>query len=183
MVDDTKYEFTITTDGQIVSVIMTNSKIKGELVISKMDAETEALLPGAGFRIYDEKGEVIREGVTDEKGNVRFDLEYGTYYYQEFDAPDGYEVDDTKYEFKITEDGQVVSVVMTNKKLPVEIPKDEPKEEPKEEPTKPSVSTDSPKTGDEADVVLWAVLAGVTALAGAGLSIASIVSKNRKKEK
>ena len=183
VVDDTKYEFTITTDGQIVSVIMTNSKIKGELVISKMDAETEALLPGAGFRIYDEKGEVIREGVTDEKGNVRFDLEYGTYYYQEFDAPDGYEVDDTKYEFKITEDGQVVSVVMTNKKLPVEIPKDEPKEEPKEEPTKPSVSTDSPKTGDEADVVLWAVLAGVTALAGAGLSIASIVSKNRKKEK
>lgn len=183
VVDDTKYEFTITTDGQIVSVIMTNSKIKGELEISKMDAETEELLPGAGFRIYDEKGEVIREGVTDEKGNVKFDLEYGTYYYQEFDAPDGYEVDDTKYEFKITEDGQVVSVVMTNKKLPVEIPKDEPKEEPKEEPTKPSVSTDSPKTGDEADVVLWAVLAGVAALAGAGLSIASIVSKNRKKEK
>ena len=114
---------------------------------------------------------------------LRFDLEYGTYYYQEFDAPDGYEVDDTKYEFKITEDGQVVSVVMTNKKLPVEIPKDEPKDEPKEEPTKPSVSTDSPKTGDEADVVLWAVLAGVAALAGAGLSIASIVSKKRKKEK
>ena len=39
------------------------------------------------------------------------------------------------------------------------------------------------KTGDDADVALWAVLATVAALAGAGLSIASIVSKNRKKEK
>ena len=180
VVDDTKYEFTITENGQIFSVIMTNSKITGKLVLSKVDAETEELLPGAGFRIYDEDGEVIREGVTDDKGNVEFDLEYGTYYYQEFDAPDGYEVDDTKYEFSITEDGQVVSVVMKNKKLPVETPKEEPKEE---TPTKPSVSTDSPKTGDDADVALWAVFAAVAALAGAGLSIASIVSKNRKKGK
>lgn len=180
VVDDTKYEFTITENGQIFSVIMTNSKITGKLVLSKVDAETEELLPGAGFRIYDEDGEVIREGVTDDKGNVEFDLEYGTYYYQEFDAPDGYEVDDTKYEFSITEDGQVVSVVMKNKKLPVETPKEEPKEE---TPTKPSVSTDSPKTGDDADVALWAVIAAVAALAGAGLSIASIVSKNRKKGK
>jgi len=180
VVDDTKYEFTIKENGQIFSVIMTNSKIKGKLVLSKVDAETEELLPGAGFRIYDEDGEVIREGVTDDKGNVEFDLEYGTYYYQEFDAPDGYEVDDTKYEFFITEDGQVVSVVMKNKKLPVETPNEEPKEE---TPTKPSVSTDSPKTGDDADVALWAVLAAVATLAGAGLSIASIVSKNRKKGK
>ena len=76
---------------------------------------------------------------------------------------------------------------MTNKKIPVETPKEEPKEkEPEETPkteTKPSVSTDSPKTGDDADVALWAVLAAVAALAGAGLSIASIVSKNRKKGK
>ena len=173
--------------GQKISVDMANTKIKGKLVISKVDAETEELLPGAGFRIYDVNGEVIREGVTDKEGNVEFDLEFGTYYYQEFDAPDGYEVDDTKYEFTITEDGQVVSVIMTNKKIPVETPKEEPKdEEPEETPkteTKPSVSTDSPKTGDDADVALWAVLATVAALAGAGLSIASIVSKNRKKGK
>jgi len=62
----------------------------------------------------------------------------------------------------------------------VETPNEEPKEE---TPTKPSVSTDSPKTGDDADVALWAVLAAVATLAGAGLSIASIVSKNRKKGK
>lgn len=187
VLDDAPYAFSVTEHGQKISVDMANTKIKGKLVLSKVDADTEELLPGAGFRIYDINNEVIREGVTDKNGNVEFDLEFGTYYYQEFDAPDGYEVDDTKYEFTITEDGQVVSVIMTNKKIPVETPKEEPKEEPEEtpktEPTKPSVSTDSPKTGDDADVALWAVLAAVAALAGAGLSIASIVSKNRKKEK
>ena len=192
VLDDALYAFSVKEHGQKISVDMANTKIKGKLVISKVDAETEELLPGAGFRIYDVNGEVIREGVTDKEGNVEFDLEFGTYYYQEFDAPDGYEVDDTKYEFTITEDGQVVSVIMTNKKIPVETPKEEPKEEepkeeePKETPkteTKPSVSTDSPKTGDDADVALWAVLATVAALAGAGLSITSIVSKNRKKGK
>ena len=187
VLDDAPYAFSVKEHGQKISVDMANTKIKGKLLLSKVDAETEELLPGAGFRIYDVNGEVIREGVTDKEGNVEFDLDFGTYYYQEFDAPDGYEVDDTKYEFTITEDGQVVSVIMTNKKIPVETPKEEPKEEePKETPkteTKPSVSTDSPKTGDDADVALWAVLATVAALAGAGLSIASIVSKNRKKGK
>ena len=187
VLDDAPYAFSVKEHGQKISVDMANTKIKGKLVISKVDAETEELLPGAGFRIYDVNGEVVREGVTDKEGNVEFDLEFGTYYYQEFDAPDGYEVDDTKYEFTITEDGQIVSVIMTNKKIPVETPKEEPKdEEPEETPkteTKPSVSTDSPKTGDDADVALWAVLAAVAALAGAGLSIASIVSKNRKKGK
>lgn len=187
VLDDAPYAFSVKEHGQKISVDMANTKIKGKLLLSKVDAETEELLPGAGFRIYDVNGEVIREGVTDKEGNVEFDLDFGTYYYQEFDAPDGYEVDDTKYEFTITEDGQVVSVIMTNKKIPVETPKEEPKEEePKETPkteTKPSVSTDSPKTGDDADVALWAVLAAVAALAGAGLSIASIVSKNRKKGK
>ena len=187
VLDDAPYAFEVKEHGQKISVDMANTKIKGKLVISKVDADTEELLPGAGFRIYDVNSEVIREGVTDKEGNVEFDLEFGTYYYQEFDAPDGYEVDDTKYEFTITEDGQVVSVIMTNKKIPVETPKEEPKEEePEETPkteTKPSVSTDSPKTGDEADVALWTVLAAVAALAGVGLSIASIVSKNRKKGK
>lgn len=122
----------------------------------------------------------IESRYTDKNGNVEFDLEFGTYYYQEFDAPDGYEVDDTKYEFSITEDGKVVSVIMTNKKIPTESPKED---TPDETPKKPSVSTDSPKTGDESNVALWGVLAGVAALAGVGLTVFSFRKKERKKEK
>ena len=164
---------------------MANTKIKGKIVISKVDADTEELLPDAGFRIYDVNGEVIREGRTDKNGNVEFDLEFGTYYYQEFDAPEGYEVNDEKYEFTITEDGQVVSVIMTNKAIPEETPEepDEPKEDTPTETPKTPTSTEGPKTGDDAEVALWAILAGVAAVAGIGLTAVSVASKKRKKGK
>lgn len=180
VLDETPYAFSVTEDGQKISVDMANTKIKGKLVISKVDADTEELLPDAGFRIYDVNGKVIKEGSTDKNGNVEFDLEFGTYFYQEFDAPDGYEVDDTKYEFSITEDGKVVSVIMTNKKIPTETPKETPKED---TPKKPSVSTESPKTGDESNIALWGMLAGVAALAGVGLVVVSFRKKNHKKGK
>ena len=184
VLDETPYAFSVNEDGQKISVDMANTKIKGKLVISKVDADTEELLPDAGFRIYDVNGKVIKEGRTDKNGNVEFDLEFGTYFYQEFDAPDGYEVDDTKYEFSITEDGKVFSVIMTNKKIPTETPKETPKEDtPDETPKKPSVSTESPKTGDESNVALWGMLAGVAALAGVGLVAVSFRKKNHKKEK
>ena len=184
VLDETPYAFSVTEDGQKISVDMANTKIKGKLVISKVDADTEELLPDAGFRIYDVKGEVIKEGRTDKKGNVEFDLEFGTYFYQEFDAPEGYEADDTKYEFSITEDGKVISVIMTNKKIPTETPKETPKEDtPEETPKKPSVSTESPKTGDESNVALWGMIAGVAALAGVSLMAVSVRKKNHKKGK
>ena len=184
VLDEAPYTFSVNEDGQKISVDMANTKIKGKLVISKVDAETEELLPDAGFRIYDVNGKVIKEGRTDKNGNVEFDLEFGTYFYQEFDAPDGYEVDDTKYEFSITEDGKVVSVIMTNKKIPTETPKETPKKDtPDETPKKPSVSTESPKTGDESNIALWGMLAGVAALAGVGLVAVSFRKKNHKKEK
>lgn len=67
---------------------------------------------------------------------------------------------------------------MTNKKIPTETPKEAPKETPKT-----SVSTDSPKTGDESNIVLWSVLAGIAAMAGVGLTVFSFRKQNRKKGK
>ena len=185
VLDEAPYAFEVTEHGQEISIDMANTKIKGKIVISKVDADTEELLPDAGFRIYDVNGEVIREGRTDKNGNVEFDLEFGTYYYQEFDAPEGYEVNDEKYEFTITEDGQVVSVIMTNKAIPEETPEepDEPKEDTPTETPKTPTSTEGPKTGDDAEVALWAILAGVAAVAGIGLTAVSVASKKRKKGK
>lgn len=162
VLDDTPYAFSITEDGQTLSVDMSNTKITGKLVISKVDADTQKLLPDAGFRIYAADGKtVLMEGRTDKKGVCEFELEFGKYFYQEFDAPDGYKIDDTKYEFSITEDGKIISVVMTNQAeekkedpKPTETPKpDDPK------PTKPS--TDGPKTGDDADFSKWIGIAAV----------------------
>ena len=174
MLDDTPYAFSITEDGQEISVDMANTKIKGKLVISKVDADTEKLLPDAGFRIYAADGKtVIKEGYTDKKGVAEFELEFGKYFYQEFDAPEGYKIDDTMYEFSITEDGQLVSVVMTNQLEETPEKPDEPKkpETPlnPQTPSTPSKPADGPKTGDDANVRLWAAISlGALAAATAG---------------
>ena len=64
---------------------------------------------------------------------------------------------------------------MTNKKIPTETLKETPK--------KPSVSTESPKTGDESNVALWGIIAGVAALAGVSLVVVSFRKRNYKKGK
>lgn len=174
VLDDTPYAFSITEDGQEISVDMANIKIKGKLAISKVDADTEKLLPDAGFRIYAADGKtVIKEGYTDKKGVAEFELEFGQYFYQEFDAPEGYKIDDTMYEFSITEDGQLISVVMTNQLEETPEKPDEPKkpETPSnsQTPSTPSKPADGPKTGDDANVRLWAAISlGALAAAAAG---------------
>ena len=198
VLDDTPYAFEITEDGQKLTVDMANTKIKGKIVISKMDADSEKLLPDAGFRIYAADGEtVVKEGRTDKNGVCEFELEFGKYYYQEFDAPDGYKIDDTKYEFSISENGQVVSVVMTNQL------EETPKEEtPKSDTTKndtpttntstttPSAntttttttSTDGPKTGDDSHMILWVLLAVACVLTGGACGHYGIFRKKKADE-
>lgn len=112
------------------SFTITNTKIKGKLEIIKTDVADGKLLPNAGFRIYDENYNLIAEGRTDENGVVTFELSYGKYYYQEFDAPEGYAIDDKLYPFEIKTNGEIVKANMTNKKLEIdteqiEQPKDE----------------------------------------------------------
>ena len=63
---------------------------------------------------------------------------------------------------------------MTNKAIPKETP-EKPKEEPKEDtpaetPKRPT-STEVPKTGDDANVVLWMMIAGLAVAAGTGLTV------------
>lgn len=189
VLDPTPYAFAITEDGQELTVDMANTKIKGKLVISKVDADTEKLLPDAGFRIYAVDGKtVVMEGRTDKNGICEFELEFGKYYYQEFDAPKGYEIDDTKYEFEITEDGKVISVKMENKKTPEpEKPTTPEKPSTPETPNKPSTpsnpksSTDGPKTGDDVNMALWAALAGISLAAGIGFGVLS-KGKGKKDE-
>lgn len=180
VLDETPYAFEVTKDGQVITVDMANTRISGKLVISKRDADTEKLLPDAGFRIYAADGKtVVKEGRTDKNGVCEFTLEFGKYYYQEFDAPKGYQIDDTKYEFSIEEDGKIVSVTMTNKVIPsAEDPKPTPTPTP--QPGKPS--TEGPKTGDESNIGLWTT---ITALALAGACVGGIFlygSEAKKKD-
>lgn len=70
------------------------------------------------YKVVNADGNVVAEGRTDKNGIAKFTLRYGKYTYQEFDAPDGYQIDEKEYPFEISEDGQVVEAKMTNELIP-----------------------------------------------------------------
>lgn len=94
---------------------VTNRPIKGSLKIEKVDRDGKTPLAGAGYRVFDGDGKKVAEGYTDRKGELTFTgLRYGSYTYQEFVAPEGFELDDTVYDFSVLQDGQVISVQREN---------------------------------------------------------------------
>ena len=95
---------------------MTNEKIKGTMELSKVDISNGMLIPNAKFKIYKEdKKTVVVKGMTDQNGIAKFNLEYGKYYYQEYDAPNGYILDESLFPFEIKINGDIVKCQMTNK--------------------------------------------------------------------
>ena len=84
--------------------------------ITKTDISTGELIPVCTFEILNENKEQVITGTTDENGIAHFQLAIGKYFYREISAPDIYEIDDTPYQFEITENDDIVKAEMTNKK-------------------------------------------------------------------
>lgn len=120
---DKPIEFQITEDGKKIDLTAENDKITGKVEITKEDVSTGEALPDTGIRIYmEDKETVVYEGRTDENGKLEFGpLEYGKYYFQEFDAPEGYVIDETLFPFEIKENDEIVKCKMTNKKIQGEL--------------------------------------------------------------
>ena len=97
-----------------------------EIEISKTDiADTDAELPGAELKIFDETGENVLESwtSTNKAHKVTTNLEAGkTYILREITAPDGYTVA-ADVKFKVNEDGSITKVVMKDKPIEVVISK------------------------------------------------------------
>lgn len=167
VLDENAYFFEVYEDGKIVDVEneagigFANKPITGKLELTKTDVSDGKLLPSARFRIKDEDGNVVVTGVTDENGLATFTLRYGKYTYQEYDAPEGYLIDEREFPFEIKEDGQIVKATMTNEKKPVEI-----------------ITT--PKTGDESNMGLWIAL---SALSVAGIGVFGVLAGIGRKRK
>lgn len=105
---------------------MLDEKIVGSLEITKTDVATGELIPNCGFEILDADMNVIVQGYTDENGKATFpELEYGDYFYREFDAPAGYLIDEEAYPFAIREHHEVVKAEMTNQKIIDELLEDD----------------------------------------------------------
>ena len=115
VVDNTKYQITITATALNITQKRTNTPAKASIEIVKVDADHKTPLQGAGFRLYDASGKQVAEGYTDVNGKLTFSsLRLGSYTYKEFKAPDGYVLDTTAYSAVLNQNGQVLKVTREN---------------------------------------------------------------------
>ena len=163
IIDENVYSFSIEKDGETVEISNTeaghgfiNKPEKGSVEITKTDVSTGQLIPNCGIEILDKDGNVVVQGRTDDNGIVKFDmLRVGDYFYREFDAPDGYILDENSYPFTIKENGEIVKCRMTNTKIPQQT---------------------TPYTGDNgSDILAWIMI-------GLSLAIGSVLFICRKKK-
>ena len=90
---------------------MVNYYIRGSFKIYKLAENTNKPLANAEFKIYDEARQEIATLITDEEGIATIDNPvYGTYYFKETKAPNGYKLDNTEYKLEITSEKEVVAV-------------------------------------------------------------------------
>lgn len=153
--DESGNELTKDKETSEILFELTNELIKGNFELTKKDVSTGELLPNTGIQILDEEENVIVEGRTDDKGVFTFEqLPKGHYFFKEFDAPEGYLIDESLHAFEIKENGEIIRCEMTNKKK--ELPE-----------VKVESNKTLPQTGEKQSV-LFAVL-GVSTLIGAGV--------------
>ena len=114
--DETAFPITLNQNGQILRVTRENKLITGSIEILKVDADTKKPLAGVVYRLFDADGNKIADGTTDANGKLTFDnLKPGSYSYQEISTVDGYQLDDTKYDFSLTSENLTIKVTRENK--------------------------------------------------------------------
>ncbi|PFO27159.1 cell wall anchor [Bacillus thuringiensis] len=137
------FSFEIKTDGEIIKHTVKNKKIEGSLEITKVDvADGNNKLPGAEFTIYNEQGQEVVKGKTNEQGIAKFEkLSAGKYTYKETFAPEGYLINEETFSFEIKTDGEIIKHVVADQKKEVpptpETPQPEQPEQPQPQPEKP----------------------------------------------
>ncbi|MFT8324385.1 SpaA isopeptide-forming pilin-related protein [Oenococcus sicerae] len=84
------------TNGNVTQSV-TNEQ--GNITLTKTDSDTQAVLPGATFSLYDAAGTLIKAGLTtDANGQIKYSgLDAGSYYFTETSAPTGYTFDASKH--------------------------------------------------------------------------------------
>ncbi len=123
VITNEKVYFEIKENGEIVKAEMSNKLIIGSLEFTKTDFSTSEALPNTKIEIYNDKDELVFEGVTNEEGKIIIDeLRYGKYYILEKEAPEGYILNTEKMYFEILEDGEIVKCTMTNEQVIIEVP-------------------------------------------------------------
>lgn len=116
VLSDEVHWFEITQDREIVLSTITNRLIYGTPELSKIDLSTSQPIPNTLIELYNEADELIEAQRTDEEGLAVFEpIAYGSYYFLEKEALEGYVLNPTKHWFEIRQDGETVRSTMTNR--------------------------------------------------------------------
>ena len=101
-----------------IKIKATVTEDKGSLTVNKTDADTGKALAGVTYRLYDSAGNKVADVTTGTDGKAVFsDLPLGSYSYQEISTVDGYQLDETKYDFSLTSENLNIKVTRENKPI------------------------------------------------------------------
>ncbi|MBO3408903.1 SpaA isopeptide-forming pilin-related protein, partial [Clostridium perfringens] len=108
--------FEIKENGQVVKLEMENKKIRANVELIKIDADTKRLLEGGVFELWNGE-KLVGEYTTNKDGKISLEnLEAGNYYWKEVKAPNNYILDEDKaLNFEIIEDGKTITTTVENK--------------------------------------------------------------------
>ena len=108
-------------DGEITKANLKDERTTGVLEFTKTDVATGEVLEGAKIKI--ECLEVLDQGkvieFTSSKEGNKFTLAKGKYRISETQAPNGYELTTETGEFEITNQGDIITCNLTNKKIEI----------------------------------------------------------------
>lgn len=101
-----RYEFTVSAENAeaLQKIQVADDRQLGTVVLSKMDEATKSLhLSGAQFTLYSSDGAVMKTGLTTgEDGTITVSgLDWGSYYFEETKAPEGYSLSTSKIRFSV----------------------------------------------------------------------------------
>ncbi len=116
ILDSTVYRVTV-REGKQETLKITNKQMSS-ILIRKVDADTGEGLMGARFILYNESGTPIGEFRSDNEGWIHIDreLEYGKYFIEEVEAPEGYAKDSQRKTIYVQE-GRTTNIVWENRMI------------------------------------------------------------------
>ena len=122
---------------EIKEIKVENEKQKGSIKIIKVDKDNnEIKLENVKFQLKDNKGKVLKEGITDINGELVFkNIVVGDYKIAEVDTNNEYKLLNEEINVKV-KDGKVTELKVENKKETVP---EEPEEQTPEEPQEPKI--------------------------------------------
>ena len=159
-----KQEFIVSLDKETQRIEMKDMPILKNVKVIKIDTETKEVIKDKFiFAIYEdpECTKLIKEVKADkESGTVLFeDLRYGIYYIKEIAAPKGYVLSDKVIKVEMNDKGTFINNEKVESEDSVYTFEFE------------NVPVDTPKTGDNSNLALWASLLGIATITLVGMGV------------